>query len=405
MFSAKEVGLGYFSINSAENVANTAKVEKIVYSNGMRYVNYNGNWACRWQCVAALMRSGAVLKVGEIAISGDVPEIFHSYAEDSDSYGESGVIEADKITLGSTQDTGGGWENQRRPYMWLNRGRRYGTWKSNKMTLHFESKSGTWAIGPGGLAFSSSCNNNARYKVASGGALLNSFGDWTLAAHAKGADKTALEIESAANLEINTDHYVTGDPEIDNGATPHTVTINGVISGGGSLMISGGGRVVFNSFSTPSGWTRVKSGEAVLKAGSRPGNSVLSIWSDGMLTLPDSGTVTLATNIVVTTNCKLKFIINDKADTNKLSTIAVDHSGIGSDVAPVNVYVEAPEEQYMRGFTPYTLITVTGDTKLATEDLVKFKLQDKPSWAHRLDIVDGNLVLWPSEPGLSLSVR
>ena len=71
----------------------------------------------------------------------------------------------------------------------------------------------------------------------------------------------------------------------------------------------------------------------------------------------------------------------------------------------VNVYVDTLKGQYLRGFTPYTLLTITGEPKLTEDDLSKFKLQSKPSWASRLGIVDGNLVLWPCEPGLSLSVR
>lgn len=391
MFSAKVVGLGYFSINSAENVANTAKVEKIVYSNGLRYVNYNGNWACRWQCVASLMRSGAVLKVGEIAISGDVPEIFHSYAEDSDSYGESGVIEADKITLGSTKDTGTGWTDQRRPFFWLNRGRRYGEWKNNKMTLHNESKSGTWAIGSGGLAFSSSCNNSAAYKVASGGALLNSFADWTLAPHGQGAAKTALEIEGAANLEINTDHYVTGDPEIDNGAKPHTVTINGVITGGGSLLISGGGRVVFNSVSTFSSWMRVAT-ELVLKPGSQAGASTMSLWNNGTLNLTSKGCVTLGSNITFGNGSTLKFKIHDNTDTNKLNA-AFNLSNINGTTQFINVYVDSSLDYASLEANTYTLITQTGETELVEGDLRKFKLQG--NGCLKLAIKDGNLIAVP----------
>ena len=114
--------------------------------------------------------------------------------------------------------------------------------------------------------------------------------------------------------------------------------------------------------------------------------------------------MTLGSNIAVGDKTNLRFTINDNTDTNKLVVSAVTNTIDAADKF-VNVYVDATEGQFLRGFTPYTLITVTGDTKLNEEDLSKYKLQDKPTWASRLDVVGGNLVLWPCAPGLSLSVR
>ena len=71
------------------------------------------------------------------------------------------------------------------------------------------------------------------------------------------------------------------------------------------------------------------------------------------------------------------------------------------------------EETYIWGNTQWKtadgtakmLFQNSSGTRDRTADLSKFRLQSKPSWASRLGIVDGNLVLWPCEPGLSLSVR
>ena len=404
-FTAGDVNLNWFAVNMEEGAANTVKVARVLCNainpslrwhggNDGKYMGV-GNWRYRWTCVADTMRSGAVLKANSIETSGACPELFHSYAEDG--YGDSGVIEVNEIKHGSTTQITGA-DNQCYPYIWLNRGNR-SDWK------RFHTKPGTWAIGSGGLKFSSGCHNDATYRVGGGpGALVKSFGDWTLAAHTNGASRTALEIETNSQLEINTDHYETGDPEIDNGATPHTVTINGVITGGGSLLISGGGRVIFNSVSTFSSWMRVAT-ELVLKQGSQPGASTISVWNNGTLSMPDSGCVTVGANIVFGNQSTLKFTLNDKTDTNKLEATSVTLDTLGSNDRYVNVYVDTLDGQYLRGFTPYTLLTITGDTKLTEADLPKFKLQSKPSWASRLGIVDGNLVLWPCEPGLSLSVR
>ena len=403
-FTAGDVNLNWFAVNTEEGAANTVKVARVLCNainpslrwhggNDGKYMGV-GNWRYRWTCVADTMRSGAVLKANSIETSGACPELFHSYAEDG--YGDSGVIEVNEIKHGSTTQITGA-DNQCYPYIWLNRGYR-SDWQ------RFHTKPGTWAIGSGGLKFSSGCENNAMYRVGGGpGALVKSFGDWTLAAHTNGASRTALEIEANSQLEINTDHYVTGDPEIDDGATPHTVTIDGVITGGGSLLISGGGRVVFNSVSTFSSWMRVAT-ELVLKPGSQAGVSTMSLWNNGTLNLTSKGCVTLGSNITFGNGSTLRFGIHDNTDTNKLSA-AFNLSNINGTTQFINVYVEAMCDAYLRGFSPYTLITVTGDTKLEESDLRKFILKDKPSWASRLAIQGGNLVLVPCEPGLSLSVR
>ena len=145
--------------------------------------------------------------------------------------------------------------------------------------------------------------------------------------------------------------------------------------------------------------------ELVLKQGSQPGASTISVWNNGTLSMPDSGCVTVGANIVFGNQSTLKFTLNDKTDTNKLEATSVTLDTLGSNDRYVNVYVDTLKGQYLRGFAPYTLLTVTGETKLTEADLPKFRLQSKPSWASRLGIVDGNLVLWPCEPGLSLSVR
>jgi hypothetical protein len=248
----------------------------------------------------------------------------------------------------------------------------------------------------------SGANSTARFVVGYDSTLC-SYENWAIAAHPTSGN-TVLEIGSSKTLTIDTGHYAVGDPEIDDGAEAHTVTVNGVIGGSGHLLAAGAGKVVFNSVCTYTGWTKVK-GEVVLKTGSRPGASTLSVWGGGKLTLPDRGTVTLGSNIAIGDKTNLRFTINDSTDTNKLVVSGVTNT-IDTANKFVNVYVGATEGQYLRGFTPYTLITVTGNTKLTRDDdLSKYKLQDKPTWASRLDVVDGNLVLWPCAPGLSLSIR
>ena len=142
----------------------------------------------------------------------------------------------------------------------------------------------------------------------------------------------------------------------------------------------------------------------ILKSGARPCGGAFSVWGNGTMVRKDSGTVTLGGGLFVGDNSTLKFTINDNTDTNKLVASYISNT-IETDDKFVNVYVDAPGGQFLRGFTPYTLITVTGNTKLTTDDLSKYKLQDQPTWASGLDVVGGNLVLWPRAPGLSISIR
>ena len=289
MFIAKTVDFNWFKINSAENVANTAKVEKAVCDGASyRYSLKGGNWSYRWYLVADTLRAGGVLKVGEVATTGaDSPDLFHSYA--TPSYGESGIIEAGKITNGGTTYSGeGNVASQTLPYIWLNRGYRSG----NSWT---HARPGTWAIGPGGLTFTSDCNAYAKYRVgANCGALLKSFGDWTLAAQGRGAANTALHIDTGATLEINTDHYVTGDETEETPAT-HKVTLTGKVDGAGKMLLSGGGEVVFDYASTYSGGTTVTNGATLaVNNASRPGSGAVKMERGTTLLFPKAETGTTA---------------------------------------------------------------------------------------------------------------
>ena len=234
----------------------------------------------------------------------------------------------------------------------------------------------------------SGANSYAKFIVGADNTIC-SYEDWALAAHPTSGN-TVLEIGSSKTLTIDTDHYAVGDPAIDDGATNHTVTVNGVIGGSGHLLAAGAGKVVFNSVCTYTGWTKVK-GEVVLKTGSKPGASTLSVWGGGKLTLPDRGTVTLGSNIAVGDKTNLRFTINDNTDTNKLVVSAVTNT-IDAANKFVNVYVDLDENQDYASFTNvYTLVTVTGETKLQEADLSKYKLIGNEHLT--LAIKDGNLVV------------
>jgi hypothetical protein len=315
------------------------------------------------------------------------------------SSAEGSIVVAKGINNASTAALSGAWKG--RPYVNLSQGYRAPA-SGSAAGKEVYTGAGRIALGSGGLKVVSGANSAAKFVVGYDSTLY-SYEDWAIAAHPTSGN-TVLTIESSKTLTIDTGHYAVGDPAIDDGVTAHTVTVNGVIGGAGNFRIVGGGTVEFNSVCTHTGWTRVEDGVAILKSGARPTGGSFSVWGNGTMVRKDSGTVTLGGGLFVGDNSTLKFTINDNTDMNKLVASYVSNT-IETDDKFVNVYVDAPKGQSLRGFTPYTLITVTGNTKLTTEDLSKYKLQDKPSWASRLDIVDGNLVLWPKSPGLSLSIR
>ena len=393
--SAKSASLNFVNIHS-----NAVFTVKNLTAGGRWYADansnkYMGNWGSAGPWKVSWTRLAENCD-GKIVVTGSIDPGSGKDCFLPEGTAPNRVVIAKGIVNSSTTAMTGNYTAG--PYIFLNRGNK----TTNGTAYGLANSTGEFkiALGSGGLLVKSTANSGAKFIVGADNTIC-SYDDWAIAAHPTSGNTV---LENSKTLTIDTDHYAVGDPAIDDGATNHTVTVNGVIGGSGHLLAAGAGKVVFNSVCTYTGWTKVK-GEVVLKTGSKPGASTLSVWSGGTLTLPDRGTVTLGSNIVVADQTNLRFTINDSTDTNKLVVSGVTNTIDAADKF-VNVYVDSPDGGVsLRGFTPYTLITVTGDTTLNEEDLSKYKLQDKPTWASRLGVDGGNLVLWPCAPGLSLSIR
>ena len=412
--SSQSVGVRVHILGGSEISAKTASLNFVnIYSNAVFTVQnltagsrwyadansskYMGNWGSAGPWKVYWTRLAETCN-GKIVVTGSINPGSGKDCFLPEGTASNRVVIAKGIVNSSTTATTGAYTAA--PYIFLNRGNK----TTNGSAYGLANSTGEFkiALGSGGLSVKSGANSGARFIVGADNTIC-SYENWALAAHPTSGN-AALTIESSKTLTIDTGHYAVGDSAIDDGATTHTVTVNGVIGGAGNLRIVGGGTVAFNSVCTHSGWTRVEDGVAIIKSGARPAAGTFSVWGSGTMDRKDRGTVTLGGGLIVGDNSTLKFTINDNTDTNKLVASYISNT-IKTANTFVNVYVDAPGGQFLRGFTPYTLITVTGDTKLSAEDLSKYKLQDKPTWASRLDIVGGNLVLWPRAPGLSLSVR
>ena len=395
--SAKSASLNFVNIhsNAVFTVKNlTAGQRWYADANSSKYM---GNWGSAGPWKVSWTRLAENCD-GKIVVTGSIDPGSGKDCFLPEGMAPNRVVIAKGIVNSSTTAMSGAYTAG--PYIFLNCGNK----TTNGTAYGLPNSTGEFkiALGSGGLSVKSGANSYAKFIVGADNTIC-SYENWALAAHPTSGN-AALTIESSKTLTIDTGHYPVGDPEIDDGATAHTVTVNGVIGGAGNLRIVGGGTVAFNSDCSHSGMTRVENGVAILKSGARPTAGNFSVWGNGTMVRKDSGTVTIGGGLFVGDNSTLKFTINDNTDTNKLVASYISNT-IETDDKFVNVYVDAPEGQYLRGFTPYTLITVTGNTKLTTEDLSKYKLQDKPTWASRLDVVNGNLVLWPCAPGLSILIR
>jgi autotransporter-associated beta strand protein len=332
-----------------------------------------------------------VIRTGEVRAQGDTV-LFHSYAG-ADMRG--GTIIADKLTCAQTKQTGGAFPY---PQFFLNCGAVAG---SGFETGDWNGE-GVWVIGPGGLAFGdgSTLYAGSEYEVKVGqnlggrpAATLYSFADWKLHARPGGGQAMGVFADNGSFLVIDTSHYTIGEPEYDS-ATSHTVTLDGIIGGGGAIRVVGNGKVVFNSASTFSGGLTVSNAATVaVNAGCKPGNGAVLVTSGGTLAVPQSDEVTIPGAVTLQGGSILSFNFTS-ADTQPKFIFSGNATAASGTV---NVEVSAANGVYPRN--------LDGKWLIATNVSGSFELVDPPSWAESVSVEDGNLYLNVKTPGLSLSVR
>jgi len=261
---------------------------------------------------------------------------------------------------------------------------------------------GFWVIGSGGLDFTAE-KTTGHYsvrlmKTLSGNkpaAMLHSYEDWALAENPNGRAVTAFELSEdyKTALAIDTAHYAVGDATLD-AATKHTVTLNGMITGGGAMRLYGPGEVVFaNAHTVSGGVTANDSVTIVCNAGCRPGNGAVTMNGTSTLKVAESGTVALGGTLTLAIGTTLAFNFTEKDTAPVLNGAAVTVSS-GS----VNVKVSSTGD--FRPKSGIYALTSGMDFSGKTVNLV-----DKPEWAQGANVVDGNIVLSVKPKGFMIIVK
>ena len=344
--------------------------------------------------------ANGVLRAGEIKSTADAV-LFHSYAS-TDKVG--GTIIADKLTCATTKQTSGSFPY---PVFMLNCG---GIAGANVTTTVGYNGEGVWVIGPGGLAFGETIHERSHFETKIGESLggcpaatLHSFADWALQSSPNGRNAVALSIGSGNGgfLAIDTSHYAIGDARYDS-ATSHTVTLEGMVTGG-PLRVEGNGKVVFaNEYSDFSGGlTVINTATASVKAGCKPGSGAVTLAEGTTLEAAESGTATIGGNLTIANGAALSFNFTDRTTTPILA-LASEKTVTAAGTVKVKV---SKSEDMKYPDTTSGLITrqLTSGFGLAAD--TPLQLVDKPDWVNGVAVVDGDIVLTLKARGMMLIIK
>ena len=247
----------------------------------------------------------------------------------------------------------------------------------------------SWIVGDGGFAFGTS--GKPSFGVDSG-AVANIY---TVADFEIGIGGNGRSIYNKGTVNFYTYNY--DDPS----ARGNVITANGVLNTDNAnriYNIYGNGSLVINSASTVSGTLAVKDGATlVVNAGCTPGSGTVNVEAGGTLSAPQPGTATVGTATFAASGI-LSVKLNSHEDRTK---VAIGTTFKAPDSGTISVKVSAADGFSPRSLEPYTLLS----GGKVTCDVSKFAFVDAPTWADRLAVESGNLVLYTKRPGLSLRVR
>ncbi len=161
--------------------------------------------------------------------------------------------------------------------------------KSTNATIAVNLNGGSLILGETGI-------KAAGVTSTSTGGVIGSYADTTTIASGLSLTSGTTTIDTS-KYTINTDNTVT----VGENATGSTITINGIISGSGTLKVSGGGILVLNGNNTYTNETRLSGGEIQAGNANAFGTGKLIVDGDSSI----SGTATIADFIDVSNNATL----------------------------------------------------------------------------------------------------
>ncbi|MBR2982918.1 MAG: hypothetical protein IKC80_06775, partial [Kiritimatiellae bacterium] len=244
-------------------------------------------------------------------------------------------------------------------------------------------------VGEGGIVFNDS---GSRFST---GKLGNQSGKTTIRPW-RGNFEIGERSGTAHSIAVNKATVFNTDNEAGEG---QKITVNASLDNTYAVSIAGSGIVRYNRANDNSGALTV-AGSATLElgAGAKTGKGAVTVNKDATLSVPEEGTGTVGGKSTFESGGCLSFVLNSNDDRTKLElsdTFTAPASGT------ISVKVSAAAGFMPRSLEPYTLLSGGKVTCAAS----KFAFVDAPSWADRLAVENGNLVLYTKRPGLSLIVR
>jgi hypothetical protein len=226
-------------------------------------------------------------------------------------------------------------------------------------------------------------------------------------AHPNNRGNCALGIGPQNNgyLRIDTSHYNIGEPAYDTGATGHTVMLDGSVQGGGWMLATGTGKIVFanenNTLNGANGLLVSNSVTIVVKNGCKPCSSKVTLRDTSTLELRNGAMTAGAVDVAIRTTLKLPetgtATIGGQAWFHnaakiKLGVAGTENAKIVFSATPKfekNIEVSFTEDSEPAVGRSYTLTEGAGLTALETDE-TSIKLANAVKG--ELSVVGGELV-------------
>ena len=255
-----------------------------------------------------------------------------------------------------------------------------------------DSVTNTIVLGSGGLSFKDNrIRNNSCYpyfQIASGkAATLASSADWSFGTNTVSGKDLCLEL--SGTVFVDTSDY-------DDRTVPHTVKVIGRIGAGGTMTVTGCGRLEFEHYSDFYNLYVQDTATVACNAGCSLTRTAINLAAGATFELAQSGTaVALGGKMTLAAGATLAFNFTDKRTAPLLNANGKTVTAAGT----VKVKVSSSDDIKPKGGT-HTL-TSGGAFAGKTVELAA----DAPKWVKGVSVVDGDIVLDVKSTGLVIILR
>lgn len=254
------------------------------------------------------------------------------------------------------------------------------------------SATNTIVLGSGGLSFRNNTGTASTcypyFQIDSGkAATLASSADWSFGANTVSGKDLCLEL--TGSVTVDTSDY-------DDRTVPHTVKVIGRIGAGGTMTVTGCGRLEFEHYSDFYNLYVQDTATVACNAGCSLTRTAINLSAGTTFELAQSGTaVALGGNMTLAAGASLAFNFTDKRTAPLLNANGKTVTAAGT----VKVKVSSSDDIKPKGGR-YTL-TSGGAFAGKTVELVA----DAPKWVKGVSVVDGDIVLDVKFGGIVVIIR